>query len=273
MNIIDLLNDSLAYIREETKFVPEIGIVLGSGLSQLTHEIEIVHQIEYSDIPHFPQSTVKGHKSQLIFGRIRGKNIVCMSGRFHYYEGYTMAQVTYPIRLMKFLGVKNLIVSNASGGLNPNQEVGDLVIISDHINLQPEHPLRGKNYDELGPRFPDMMHTYNAQWMEMGLEIARSMNIRCEKGVYVGVQGPTFETPAEYKFFHLIGGDAVGMSTVPEVIVARHMGMEVFGISVIADCGYPFNKMQEVSHDIVLQKAAEAEPKMTGLVVELIGRM
>lgn len=271
--LIEKLQQSIAYIQSKHQAQPTIGIILGSGLANLTHEISIEASIDYSDIPHFPMTTVKGHKSKLIFGTIHGKQIVCLSGRFHYYEGYSMQEVTYPVRVMKMLGVKTMIVSNAAGGLNPNQEVGDLMIIKDHINLQPEHPLRGKNDENLGPRFPDMLNAYNPGMIATALKMATAKNIRCTAGVYVGVQGPTFETPAEYKMFHLMGGDAVGMSTVPEVIVARHSGMEVFGISVIADMGYPPEKMKEINHDIVLKKAAEAEPLMTGLVVDLIATL
>jgi purine-nucleoside phosphorylase len=273
MTILDQLKTSIDYIRSVSDHQPTIGIILGSGLAKMTTEITIEKEIEYASIPHFPLATVKGHKSKLIFGSIGDKKVVCLSGRFHYYEGYSMTQVTYPVRVMKMLGITHLIVSNASGGLNPNQEIGDLMIIKDHINLQPEHPLRGKNYEELGPRFPDMMHTYAPDMVEMGMAIAKENNYRCETGVYVGVQGPTFETPSEYKYFHLIGGDAVGMSTVPEVIIAKHSGLKVFGISVISDLGYPANRMQEINHDFVLKMAAEAEPKMTKLVKTLVERL
>lgn len=273
MELREKLQQSVDYIRSKVKTETRIGIILGSGLAKLAQEIQVDCSIQYEDIPHFPTTTVKGHKNQLIFGKIRNKSLVCLSGRFHYYEGYDMQAVTYPVRLMKLLGVDTVIVSNAAGGINPAMEVGDLMIIKDHINLQPEHPLRGKNEEWLGPRFPDMMHTYEHTLVEKGMAIAKRKKIRCSTGVYVGVQGPTFETPAEYKMFHLIGGDAVGMSTVPEVIVAKHAGMKVFGISVIADMGYPADKMENISHDIVLQKASEAEPKMSGLVMDLIEEM
>ena len=248
-------------------------MILGSGLGKLTDHIKIHQQIPYSEIPGFPVSTVEGHKGSLIFGELGGKNVVCMSGRFHYYEGYSMEEVTFPIRVMKFLGVHTLLISNASGGMNEAFEVGDLMILTDHIYLQPEHPLRGKNYEELGPRFPNMNNAYDPAIIRIGLDIAKANNITCHTGIYVGVQGPTFETPAEYKCFHLMGGDAVGMSTVPEVVVARHMDVKVFAISVISDVGYPFEKADKVTHAFVLQKAAEAEPKMTKLIIELLEKI
>jgi purine-nucleoside phosphorylase len=230
-------------------------------------------QIPYTEIPGFPVSTVEGHKGSLIFGEMGGKNIVCMNGRFHYYEGYSMLEVTFPVRVMKFIGVHTLMISNAAGGMNAAFEVGDLMVITDHIYLQPEHPLRGKNYDELGPRFPNMNEPYDKEMIHKGLAIAKTNNITCHSGVYVGLQGPTFETPAEYKWLHLMGGDAVGMSTTPEVVVARHMDIKVFAISVITDVGYPAEKADHVSHAFVLEKAAEAEPKMTQIMVELLNQI
>lgn len=246
------------------------GVILGSGLGNLTGQIKVHVQIPYGEIPNFPTSTVQGHKGSLIFGELGGKNIVAMSGRFHYYEGYSMEEVTFPIRVMKKLGVETLLISNASGGMNAEFEVGDLMIITDHIYLQPEHPLRGKNYEELGPRFPNMNNAYDNELVRRGLEIAVDNDIKCHTGVYVGVQGPTFETPAEYKAFHIIGGDAVGMSTTPEVVVARHAGIKVFAISVISDMGYPPEKADKVTHQFVLEKAAAAEPKMTKIIIELL---
>lgn len=271
------MNDLIASIQETASFLKlnidreyPIGIILGSGLGNLTNEIAVHRQIPYSDIPNFPVSTVQGHKGSLIFGELGGQNIVAMSGRFHYYEGYSMQEVTFPVRVMKAIGVDTLIVSNASGGMNPNFEVGDLMILTDHIYLQPEHPLRGKNYEELGPRFPNMNNAYDPELVQKGLAIAKANNITCHTGVYVGVQGPTFETPAEYKAFFVLGGDVVGMSTTPEVVVARHGNMRVFAISVISDMGYPPEKADKVTHAFVLQKAAEAEPKMTTIIVELL---
>ena len=269
-NIIENIKQSADFIRSKVKDSYSYGVILGSGLGNFSSQISIHTQIPYSDIPGFPVSTVEGHKGSLIFGSLGNKNIVCMSGRFHYYEGYSMLEVTFPIRVMKAIGVDTLLISNASGGINPAFEVGDLMILTDHIYLQPEHPLRGKNHTALGTRFPNMNHAYDASFVEKGLAIAVANDITCHTGVYVGVQGPTFETPAEYKFYHLIGGDAVGMSTTPEVVVARHAGMKVFAISVISDIGFPHERADQVSHAFVLAKAAEAEPKMTKIIVELL---
>ncbi|MEI6311404.1 MAG: purine-nucleoside phosphorylase [Bacteroidota bacterium] len=271
MELFDKIQECVQYIQSKTKVNPKIGIILGSGLSNLTKEINIIDTIPYNDLPHFAQSTVKGHGGSLVFGTLEGKEVVCMSGRFHYYEGHSIEAVTFPVRVMKYLGVTHLLVSNASGGMKAGMEVGDLMIITDHINLQPEHPLRGKNDERLGPRFPGMLDTYDKEMIATGLQIAKSINARCHTGVYVGVQGPTFETPSEYQYFARIGGDAVGMSTVPEVIVARHGGMKVFAISVVSDIGYPFDAMDEkISHDIVLAKASAAEPVMTAIIKGLI---
>lgn len=269
-NLLNSVTETAEYLKKEAPGEYKFGIILGSGLGNLTKEIEIHKEIPYQAIPHFPVSTVMGHKGSLIFGKLGGKNIVALNGRFHYYEGYSMKEVTFPVRVMKFLGVETMIISNASGGVNPDFEVGDLMILTDHIYLQPEHPLRGKNIDELGPRFPNMNHAYNPALVRKGLEIALENSIRCHTGVYAGLQGPTFETPAEYKMLHIIGADAVGMSTTPEVAVARHMGMEVFAISVISDMGYPPEKADMVSHEFVLKKAGEAEPKMRKIVTELL---
>ncbi len=271
------MKDLLQKIKETSEFLKgkidkeyKYGIILGSGLGNLTKEIVVHHQFPYADIPNFPEATVKGHGKNLIFGELGGKNVVALNGRFHYYEGYSMEEVTFPVRVMKALGVETLIISNASGGMNPAFEVGDLMIITDHIYMQPENPLRGTNYEELGPRFPNMNNAYNPELVKKGLQIALENNITCHSGVYIGVPGPTFETPAEYKAFHILGADVVGMSTVPEVVVARHGGMEVFAISVVSDMGYPPEKADKVTHEMVLQKAAEAEPKMTKLVIELL---
>lgn len=269
-NLLQKIHETSEFLKKKIDRNYSCGVILGSGLGKLTHEIKAHHTISYSDIPNFPVSTVKGHGGSLIFGELGGKDIIAMSGRFHYYEGYTMEEVTFPVRVMKALGVETLFVSNASGGMNPDFEVGDLMILTDHIYLQPDHPLRGKNFEELGPRFPNMNHAYNPDLVRKGLQIAVDNDITCHTGVYVGVQGPTFETPAEYKMFHILGGDAVGMSTTPEVVVARHGNMEVFAISVISDMGYPPEKADSVTHEFVLQKAAEAEPKMTKIIIELL---
>lgn len=272
-NLLEKIDETINYINSQVDMQPEYGIILGTGLGNLADEIEPVAELAYGDIPHFPVSTVDSHKGRLLFGTLNGKNVVAMQGRFHYYEGYSMQEVTYPVRIMKFLGIKTLFISNASGGLNPGYQNGDLMIIRDHINMQPAHPLRGKNYETLGPRFPDMLKTYDKGLVEKGLEIAKANNIRCHKGVYVSVPGPCLETPAEYKMFHIIGGDAVGMSTVPEVIVAKHMELPVFAISVITDMGYPEENIQETSLEDVIAVATEAEPKLTTVMKVLIGSL
>jgi len=264
------IKETCDYLKSQTSMTPKTGIILGTGLGGLVKEIDIVKTISYANIPHFPVSTVEGHKGQLIFGTINNVPVVAMQGRFHYYEGYSMEQVTFPVRVMKAFGIETLLVSNASGGLNPGFVVGDIMIIDDHINMFGNNPLIGRNHDELGPRFPDMSQPYSHELIKKAHEIAQKHNIGVKQGVYVGTAGPTFETPAEYKFFRIIGGDAVGMSTVPEVIVARHMGMTCFGISIITDSGVP-GQIVEISHEEVQQVAAAAEPKMTLIIKELIG--
>lgn len=243
---------------------------MGTGLGQLASEISESYEIAYEEIPNFPVSTVEGHAGKLIFGKLGGKDIMAMKGRFHFYEGYSMKEVTFPIRVMYELGIKTLFVSNASGGMNPEFRIGDLMIITDHINLFPEHPLRGKNMPT-GPRFPDMHAAYDPELISKAREIAEEKGIRTVSGVYVGVQGPTFETPAEYKMYRIMGGDAVGMSTVPEVIVARHCGIRTFGISIITDLGLD-GKPVEVSHEEVQEAANKAQPLMTAIMGELIKR-
>ncbi|HHU00330.1 MAG: purine-nucleoside phosphorylase [Bacteroidota bacterium] len=260
------------FLRSLQTLNPEIGIILGTGLGGLVKEIEIDTSISYSKIPNFPVSTVEGHQGRLIFGRIKGKPVIAMQGRFHYYEGYNMQQVTFPVRVMKQMGIKTLVVSNASGGLNPSFKVGDLMIIDDHINMFGNNPLIGPNLAEFGPRFPDMSEPYSKELIARVHDIAAKEGIEVKQGVYVGTAGPTFETPAEYKFFRIIGGDAVGMSTVPEVIVARHSGLTCFGISIITDSGVP-GQIVEVSHEEVQKVASEAEPKMTKLIAELVGTL
>jgi purine-nucleoside phosphorylase len=243
---------------------------LGTGLGQLASEITDSYEFPYSEIPNFPVSTVEGHAGRLIFGKLGGKDIMAMEGRFHFYEGYNMKEVTFPVRVMYELGIETLFVSNASGGMNPEFKIGDLMIITDHINLFPEHPLRGKNMPT-GPRFPDMHEPYDLKLVALADKIAEEKGIRVMHGTYVGVQGPTFETPHEYKMYHLLGGDAVGMSTVPEVIVARHCGIKVFGISVITDLG-GFEPPVQVSHEEVQIAANEAQPRMTEIFREMIKR-
>ena len=244
--------------------------MLGTGLGQLASEITNKTEFAYSDIPNFPVSTVEGHSGKLIFGKLGGVDILAMQGRFHFYEGYSMKEVTFPVRVMYELGIKTLFVSNAAGGMNPAFKIGDLMIITDHINLFPEHPLRGKNFPT-GPRFPDMHETYELSLIKMASEIAKEKGIRVTYGVYVGVQGPTFETPAEYKMYRMMGGDAVGMSTVPEVIVAHHCGIHTFGVSVITDLG-GFDAPVEVSHEEVQEAANKAQPLMTEIMREMIIR-
>ena len=249
---------------------PKTAIILGTGLGQLASEITDSYEFPYSEIPNFPVSTVEGHAGRLIFGKLGGKDIMAMEGRFHFYEGYNMKEVTFPVRVMYELGIETLSVSNASGGMNPEFKIGDLMIITDHINLFPEHPLRGKNMPT-GPRFPDMHEPYDLKLVALADKIAEEKGIRVMHGTYVGVQGPTFETPHEYKMYHLLGGDAVGMSTVPEVIVARHCGIKVFGISVITDLG-GFEPPVQVSHEEVQIAANEAQPRMTEIFREMIKR-
>ncbi len=269
MNYLERIQNTADFLKGKLDRLPKTGIVLGTGLGNLIERIQIDKVINYTDIPNFPVSTVEGHSGRLIFGTLGGKYVMAMQGRFHYYEGYEMRDVTFPIRVMKALGVKTLFVSNASGGMNPKFKIGDLMIITDHINLFPEHPLRGKNFDELGPRFPGMGHTYSERLIEKARQIGRENNIELQEGTYVGTQGPTFETPSEYRYFWRIGGDCVGMSTVPEVIVARHGDMEVFGISVITDMGNE-GHIEKVSHEEVQKAAAAAEPKMTFIIERLI---
>lgn len=263
------VQETINYIKEKTGFTPEYGVILGSGLGGFTNDIQIEHALPYTEIPNFPVSTVEGHKGALVFGTVGGKKVVAMQGRFHFYEGYDMKQVTFPVRVMKYLGVEKLIVSNASGGVNPNYRVGSIVLINDHVNMMPEHPLRGKNDERFGPRFVNMSEPYSRKMIGKAKEIAVLLNIEVQEGVYLGLQGPTFETLAEYKMVKILGCDCVGMSTVPEVIVARHMELETFGVSVITDMGDEIN-IGTVSHAEVLEAAKEAEPKVRNLIKNLI---
>lgn len=263
------IKSTAAYIQSKISIQPEIGIILGTGLGGLVEEIKIKHTIDYKDIPNFPVSTVEGHSGKLIFGELGGKNVVAMQGRFHFYEGYNLQQVTFPVRVMKLLGIKNLFVSNAAGGVNSNFEIGELMIINDHINMFPSNPLIGKNIPELGPRFPDMSDAYDRTIIEKAKAVAARNNIRVQEGVYLGLSGPTFETPAEYRMVKILGADAVGMSTVPEVIVARHMKIPCFAMSIITDLGVE-GKIVQVTHQDVQEVAALAEKKMTVIMKELI---
>ena len=264
------IQDTASWLKAKMTTSPATAIILGTGLGRLTDDIEITQTFPYTEIPNFPQSTVEGHNGMLIFGKLGGKDVLAMQGRFHYYEGYHMKEVTFAVRVMYELGIKTLYVSNASGGTNPQFSVGDIMIITDHINYFPEHPLRGKNFPT-GPRFPDMHETYDKQLIALADEIAKEKGIKVQHGVYLGTQGPTFETPAEYRMFARWGADAVGMSTVPEVIVAHHCGIKVFGISIITDLG-GFDNPVEVSHEEVQRAANEVQPKMAEIMREMIRR-
>lgn len=263
------VQQTVNYIKEKTNFTPEYGIILGSGLGSFTDDINIEFTLPYAEIPNFPVSTVEGHKGALVFGTIGQKKVVAMQGRFHFYEGYDMKEVTFPVRVMKHIGVEKLIVSNASGGVNSNYKVGSIVIIKDHINMMPEHPLRGKNDERFGPRFVNMSEPYSVKMIAKAKEIAAKLKMDVKDGVYLGLQGPTFETLSEYKMVKAMGGDCVGMSTVPEVIVARHMELETFGISVITDMGDE-DSIHTITHAEVLEAAKKAEPLVRNLIGELI---
>lgn len=269
MSLYDRIQVTTQFIQSKINQPPTVGIVLGSGLGGLIDVVNIETEIPYREIPNFPVSTVEGHAGKLVFGTLGDKRVVMMAGRFHYYEGYTMEEVTFPIRVMKGLGVETVILSNAAGGMNEAYNVGDLVIIKDCINLFPEHPLRGKNDERLGVRFLDMSEPFNLQLVDKALYIAKQQNIKVHTGVYVGLQGPTFETRAEYKWLHTIGGDVVGMSTVPEVIVARHGGMNVFTASIVTDLGIR-DELNTITHEEVLEAANKAAPVLAGLVAELV---
>jgi purine-nucleoside phosphorylase len=271
--MFQILQETVEYIkRKNNNFQPEIGIILGTGLGGLVNEIEVEFSMMYSNIPNFPISTLEFHSGKLIFGTLKGKKVVAMQGRLHYYEGYSMQQITFPVRVMKALGIQYLFVSNAAGSLNPDFKKGDLMVISDHINLQPESPLRGINDADLGPRFPDMSQPYHRGLIDKAIQIAAEEGISCRQGVYVSVTGPNLETKAEYKYLRIIGGDAVGMSTVPEVIVAKHMSIPVFAISVLTDEGFP-EVLLPVSLEEILDTARIAEPNMTRILSQLISQL
>lgn len=267
MSLISLgqIHQAADYIKSHTGIQPEVGIILGTGLHGLVSEAAITDVIDYTAIPHFPVSTVETHAGKLIFGHMGERPVVVMQGRFHYYEGYSMQQVAMPVRVMKLLGVRQLFVSNASGGLNPAYKKADLMVITDHINLLPENPLRGKNIDELGVRFPDMSEPYDHRLIEKARKVAAEQGLKTREGVYVAVQGPNLETPAEYRFLRIIGADAVGMSTVPEVLVARQMGMPVFAVSIITDLCYP-GAIEKVEISAIIAAAQKAEPGLRKLI-------
>ena len=271
MTYTEKVHQSVQFIQSKTKVVPQFGIILGTGLGALVDEIEIIDEIAYDQIPNFPVSTVESHKGKLIFGELAGKKVVAMQGRFHYYEGYDMKQVTFPVRVMKLLGIEKLFISNAAGGVNLSYQVADLMVIEDHIDLTKENPLTGKNLDEFGGRFPDMSEPYERKMIDEALSFAKENGIRCHEGVYVGVSGPNLETRAEYRFIGRIGGDAVGMSTIPEVIVARHMELPVFAISAITDLCDP-DHLEKAEIANILAAAFKAEKGMTRIIKELISR-
>ncbi len=268
--LYDQLQEALEFLKAKVDFQPRFGIILGTGLGQLADDIQVVAAIPYKEIPHFPVSTVESHKGQLVFGHLEDIPVVAMVGRFHYYEGYSMKEVTFPVRVLKLLGIDLLVISNAAGGTNPDYEAGDIVFVRDHINMQPENPLRGPNDERLGIRFPDMLATYDRELNAKAMSIAKSNNIRAYEGVYYGLQGPNLETPAEYQFIHRVGGDLVGMSTIPEVLVARHMNLAVFVLSVVTNKCYPLSAIGETTLEEVIATASSAEPKMRLIVKELL---
>jgi purine-nucleoside phosphorylase len=268
--LYEQIQEAVDYIRLYTDFAPTYGIILGTGLGNLTDDLLVACEIEYRDIPHFPVSTVQSHKGKLVFGYLEGKSVVVMAGRFHYYEGYSAQEVTFPIRVLKFLGIETLFITNVAGSTNGDIEAGDIVFVSDHINLQPDNPLRGQNDDRLGVRFPDMKNAYDKSLINKGLAIAHENSIRAHSGVYVALQGPNLETPAEYNFIHRIGGDFVGMSTVPEVLVARHSELQTMVISIASNKCFPLHEIKETTVADVIAVATKAEPKMRLIIKELI---
>lgn len=271
-DLMNKIQETVSFIRTKTSSGPSVGIILGTGLGALVKDIKIETAIDYTEIPHFPVSTVESHAGKLIFGELGGKRVVAMQGRFHFYEGYTMQQITFPVRVMKFLGVTHLLVSNACGGMNPQYRPGEIMIIDDHINLLGDNPLRGKNEDTLGPRFPDMSRPYSKSLTELAGQIALELQIKAHKGVFVAVMGPNLETRAEYRFLRSLGADVVGMSTVPEVIVANHMGIQCCGFSIITDECFP-DSLQPVDLPKIIKMANEAEPKLTAIMKKLVERL
>lgn len=265
-NLFNEISEAVAFIRSRTAFVPQTGIMLGTGLGKLTEDVETEVVIPYTDIPHFAKSTVESHKGQLIFGRLAGHPVVVMAGRFHWYEGYSMQQVTFPVRVMKALGIEQIIITNASGGVNPHFRGGDLVIVKDHINLLPENPLRGYNDERLGPRFPDLSQTYDSSLRQKALEVAAANGIRAFEGVYSSLSGPNLETPAEYAMLRRMGSDCTGMSSVPEVLVARHAGLRVLMISMVTNVAFPPEKIKETTVEDVIATAMASEPGMRKVI-------
>lgn len=273
ISLYDQIQETLAFLKTKTDFQPRFGIILGTGLGDLIKDIVPVCEIPYSEIPHFPVSTVEGHSGKLIFGTIGKTPIVAMSGRFHYYEGYSMKQVTFPVRVLKFLEIERLIISNVSGSVNPDYEAGDVVFIRDHINMQPENPLRGENDERLGPRFPDMLNTYDRELNALGMVLAKEQNLEAHEGVYLGLQGPNLETPAEYRFANIIGADVIGMSTVPEVLVARHMSLPILVISIVSNKCFPIEEIKATTIESVIELANQVTPKVCALVKDLLKLM
>ncbi|MEG2069916.1 MAG: purine-nucleoside phosphorylase [Bacteroidales bacterium] len=270
--MLEKIKVTAQFIKDKMPGKPKIAIVLGSGLGGLVEKLEIIKEISYKEIPNFPVSTVEGHKGTWIFGKLNKVEVVVLSGRFHYYEGYDMKTVTFPIQVMKEIGIEKIILSNAAGGMNPTFKIGDIMVIKDHINLFGDNPLLGPNDDQLGPRFLDMSEAYSKTMIKLAHQTAEKLNLNLQQGVYVGVTGPCFETPSEYKMFYILGGDAVGMSTVPETIAARHRGMEVFALSVITDLGI-VGQVEKASHEEVLKAANAAGPKMVQLVWEMLPQL
>lgn len=268
--LFDQIQEAVAFIKRQTSFQPRTGIVLGTGLGHFTDDLKIEASIDYRDIPHFARSTVESHAGKMIFGYAGSHPVVVMAGRFHYYEGWTMQEVTFPVRVLKYLGIERLILTNASGGVNPHLKAGDLVIVKDHINLLPEHPLRGPNDDRLGPRFPDMLHTYDADLRKLALGIARKKQIHAIEGVYSALQGPNLETPAEYVMLHRLGSDCTGMSSIPEVLVARHMDLPVLMISLVSNVSFPPSTIRVTTLEDVIGAATNAEPRLRLLIHELL---
>lgn len=269
-NLYDQIQEAVSFLREQSSLQPRFGLILGTGLSGLADEIEQATSIAYEDIPHFPVSTVESHRGKLIFGLLAGVPVVAMAGRFHYYEGYSMEEVTFPVRVLKFLGIERLIISNASGSVHPDIEAGDIVFVRDHINHMGANPLRGHNDERLGPRFPDMLHTYDRGLNAQALALAQKHNIRAHEGVYLGLQGPNLETPAEYEAFHRLGADLIGMSTVPEVLVAKHMSLPIFVVSVVSNKCYPIEEIQETTVEAVIEMVGQVTPKVQAVVKDLI---
>ncbi len=266
----DQLLEARDFVRQESDWQPEVALVLGTGLNGLAEEIEVEKALPFGKIPHFPTATAPGHKSELLLGTLQGRKVVATAGRLHYYEGHSMQEVVFPLRLMHLLGAQTVVLSNAAGGVHEDFDAGDLVLITDHINLMPDNPLRGPNEERLGPRFPDMSDAYDIDLQKLAEEKARWLGLKLRKGVYVALPGPNLETPAEYEMVHRLGGQLVGMSTVPEVIAARHMGMKVLAFSVVANACYPLSRIRPVSVEEVLAVARAAEPKLAALVKSVL---